>query len=111
MKKKYKVLWSRIAENDLARIIEYIALDNKKNAFHVLKRIKEKASKHYITPELGPIVPELQDQGIRQYRELVIPPWRIIYRTEKKHVYVLAVFDSRRNFEDILFQRLIELSK
>ena len=57
-------------------------------------------------PERGRIVPELRDQGILQYRELIIPPWRILYRISEKRVYVLSVFDSRRNIEDILLKRL-----
>jgi hypothetical protein len=31
-------------------------------------------------PERGRIVPELQAQGISQYGELIIPPWRLVYR-------------------------------
>lgn len=53
-------------------------------------------------------LPELRDQGISQYRELVIPLWRVIYRISEKAVYVLAVFDSRQNIEDILLKRLID---
>jgi len=111
MKKKFKIFWSHIAQNDLAHIIEYIALENRTNAVNTLRKIKEKSSKLYFSPERCRIVPELHDQGILQYRELIIPPWRLIYRITKKKVYVLAVFDSRRNIEDILFKRLIEYKK
>ena len=53
------------------------------------------------------IIPELQLQGILQYRELIIFPWRVIYRISEKNIYILSVLDSRQNVEDILFQRLI----
>jgi toxin ParE1/3/4 len=46
-------------------------------------------------------------QGILQYRELIVPPWRIIYRISGDFVYVLAVFDSRQNIEDVLLDRLV----
>ena len=49
---------------------------------------------------------ELQDQGILQYRELVISPWRVLYRISEKNVFVLSVLDSRRNIQDILLKRL-----
>jgi len=106
MKKKYQVIWSKIAENDLKNIIEYIADDNPTNALKIFKSIKQKASNLNDFPERGRIAPELRDQGILQYRELVISPWRILYRITEMNVFVLSVLDSRRNIEDILLKRL-----
>jgi addiction module RelE/StbE family toxin len=106
MSKKYQVVWSNIAENDLKNIIEYIADDSPSNAFKIFKNMKQKASMFFTFPERGRIVPELCDQGISQYREMIIPPWRILYRISEKRVYVLSVLDSRRNIEDILLKRL-----
>ncbi|MDJ0815758.1 MAG: type II toxin-antitoxin system RelE/ParE family toxin [Desulfobacterales bacterium] len=106
MNKKYGVVWSNVAENDLRNIVEYIADDSPPDALKVFKRIKQKASSLYTLPERGRIVPELRDQGILQYRELVIPPWRILYRVSEKSILVLSVLDSRRNIEDILLKRL-----
>jgi plasmid stabilization system protein ParE len=107
MKKIYDVIWSETSEKDLMGIVEYIAADSPSNAFEIFKEIKQKASSLYHFPERGRIVPELQDQGIILYRELIVPPWRIIYRISEKAVYVLSVLDSRRNVEDILLRRLI----
>ncbi len=107
MNKKYEVTWSDVAENDLKNIIEYIAADSPSNAFRIFKNIKQTASNLYICPERGRVVPELQDQGILQYRELIISPWRVIYRISEKIVYVLSVLDSHQNIEDILLKRLI----
>lgn len=107
MSKKYDVFWAGIAKNDLKEIIEYIASDNPVQAIKTLKKIKQKASRLYTFPERGRIVPELQDQGILIYRELIVPPWRIIYRIAETKVYVLSVLDARQNVEDILIKRLI----
>jgi toxin ParE1/3/4 len=106
MNKKYDVVWSNIAGNDLKKIVEYIADDSPPNALKIFKRIKQKASSLHTFPERGRIVPELRDQGILQYRELVISAWRILYRISEKRVLVLSVLDSRRNIEDILLKRL-----
>jgi toxin ParE1/3/4 len=106
MKEKYQVVWSNIAENDLRNIIEYIADDSPPNALKIFKSIKQKISSLTTFPERGRIVPELRDQGILQYRELVISPWRILYRISEMKVFVLSVLDSRRNIEDILLKRL-----
>ncbi len=107
MNPKYKIIWTNVAENDLKNIIEYISVDSPQNALKILKKIKQKATNLYTLPERGRIVPELQDQGVLQYRELVIPPWRLIYRTSERKIFVLSVIDSRQNVEDILLKRLI----
>ena len=107
MSDNYKIEWAKVAENDLKGIIEYIADDSTANALKILKRIQQKASSLHTLPDRGRVVPELQDQGILIYRELIISPWRIIYRISEKKVYVLSVLDARQNIEDILLKRLI----
>ena len=109
MKKRYKVIWSNVAEHDLKNIIDYIADDSPSAALRIFKNIKRAASNLYFFPERGRIVPELKDQGILQYRELIISPWRLIYRVSEKKVYVLSILDSRQNIEDILLNRFIKL--
>ena len=107
MSREYNIIWADIAEKDLKNIIEYIADDSPINALKVFKKIKEKASSLYSFPDRGRLVPELKDQGILQYRELIHSPWRIIYRISESTVYVLSVLDARRNIEDILLKRLL----
>jgi len=107
MNPKYQVVWTSVAEDDLKGIIEYISIDNPHNALKILQEIKKKASSLYTFPERGRVVPELQDQGISQYRELIVPPWWLIYRIEERKIYVLSLIDSRQNVEDILLKRLI----
>ena len=107
MVNEYEVYWAKIAEEDLSAIIEYINSDNPPAAKDNLKRIKTKVSNLKSFPQRGRVVPELKEHGILQYRELIIPPWRIIYRISELQVYVLSVIDSRRNVEDILLDRLV----
>ena len=106
MSKTYKINWANVAENDLIEIIEYISIDSPADALKILRKIKKMASSLHSLPERGRVVPELQDQAILIYREIVIPPWRIIYRISDNDVYVLTVLDARRNVEDILLKRL-----
>ncbi len=105
MQKTYEVLWSETAENDLLKIIEYIAQDNPGNALKILDKIKEKVADLSFFPEKCRIVPELYNQGITLYREVVIPPWRVQYRIADSQVFVLSVLDSRQNIEDVLLRR------
>jgi len=108
MKATCTVRWTTVAERDLINIIEYIAADHPQNALQIFQNITLKASHLCSCPEKGRIVPELQEQGISIYRELVVPPWRLIYRISEQEIFVLSVLDSRRNIEDILLRRLIK---
>lgn len=107
MNQKYEVIWANIAHADLVAIIRYIRTDNPLAAADSLEKIKAKVSELTLFPEKGRVVPELKQQGILHYRELIIAPWRVIYRLSDRHVYVLAVIDARRNIEDILLDRLV----
>jgi plasmid stabilization system protein ParE len=107
MKKVYKIIWAESAEKDLSGILEYVIRDNPTHAVKIFRTIKRKTSNLYHAPTRGRIIPELQEQGVLQYREPVIPPWRVMYRIARQ--LVLAVLDSRRNIEDILLGRLLNL--
>ncbi len=106
MQKEYEVIWAEIAQNDLVEIIEHIAEDSPGTALKILNKIKNRVSGLVISPKRCRIVPELHDQGINIYREMVIDPWRILYRISGSKVFVLSVLDSRRNLEDLLLKRL-----
>jgi toxin ParE1/3/4 len=44
---------------------------------------------------------------MRTWRELVVRPYRLVYRVGSDAVVVLAVFDGRRDLEDVLLDRLV----
>jgi toxin ParE1/3/4 len=104
---KFHVFWTKTAERDLEQIIDYIARDSEGKALDILHAIRSKASNLKTMPERGRIVPELKAHGIATYRELIVAPWRMIYRKDGKTVLVLSVIDTRRNLEDILLDRFL----
>ena len=106
MARKFEVVWANGAEEDLFCTISFIADDSVVNAERIFKKIHVAATTLISTPPRGRVVPELSGQGILQYRELIVPPWRIVYRIAEKTVYVVAVLDSRRDITDLLFRRL-----
>ena len=108
MSEKFAVEWTESAENDLLKIVEYIALDSPENALKLLKKIKQQVQELYHNPERCRIVPELYEQGINQYREMVISPWRVVFRIADSKVFIVLIFDSRRNIEDVLLKRLTD---
>ncbi|MBA3026251.1 MAG: type II toxin-antitoxin system RelE/ParE family toxin [Sulfurimonas sp.] len=108
MSKIYKLEWTSNAKNDLLNIVAYIKKDTPGIANEVYQKIREKAHSSNFFPLRGRVVPELQKEGITLYRELIAPPWRIIYKVGNESVYIMAIFDSRQNVEDILLQKLLK---
>jgi len=106
--KKFIVNVNKTAKNDLREIIKYISKNNPMNGLSILKRIEERISTLDHFPERGGYVPELLKNNIKDYRQLIESPWRIIYKINNNIVNVLLLIDSRRNAEDILIERLIK---
>lgn len=59
-------------------------------------------------PERGPIPPELEAMGERNWRQISHAPYRIIYLLEGDAVTVALVADSRRDFVSLLHKRLVK---
>jgi len=108
MNKTYKVRWTSNAKEDLLNIVNYIKKDNLGAARKVYEHIKEKAHSSNFFPLRGRVVPELLKEGITIYRELIVQPWRIMYKIENDTVYIMAIFDSRQNIEELLLQKLLK---
>jgi len=107
MSKIYKVKWTSNAKEDLLNIVDYIKKDSLSAAREVYGQIKEKAQSSNFFPLRGRVVPELLKEGITIYRELIEQPWRIMYKIENDTVYIMAIFDSRQNVENLLLQKLL----
>ncbi len=107
MDEKHQIVWTKSAVSDLEDIIKYIAENNPLTAKNLFTTIKKQVSTLSYSPQRGRYIPELQEQGIFLYRELIISPWRVMYKIHEKTVYIMAIIDSRRNVEDILLEKLI----
>jgi len=106
---EYSVQWAKSAQLDLDLIINYIYQDSPAIAKNIFVAIKKSAKNLEIVPLHHRRVPELQELGITRYRETIYKRWRIIYRVDDVSVLVVAVLDTSRNLEDILFKRLLNL--
>jgi len=89
------VKWSKPAKLDLKQIHDYIARDSKFYAQKVSLEIVEKSEKLNSFPEVGRVVPEIEDPNIR---ELLIYSYRLIYEVFPNKVEILALIHSKRNF-------------
>lgn len=102
-----KVVWTTLAATDLEEIIDYIYGNNPQTAKKLYKKIKESISAIEKFPQQGRIVPELKEIGIVKYRELIVKPWRVMYKIETDAIFILSVIDGRRDFETLLLDILL----
>jgi len=58
-------------------------------------------------PERGSIPKELLALGIRQYRQIIENPYRIIYETFADKIVVHAILDGRRDMQSLLLQHIL----
>ena len=106
MTQKYQVSWTRIAEIDLEQTVYFIAREQPETALSIFRSIRSKAETLKQHPDRGRYLPEFSHYQGLPFRELVISPWRLVYHIKLKRVEILAFFDSRRDIEEILFERL-----
>jgi len=106
-RRSFRVQWAEAAVRDLEELVSYITADSPINAERILDKLKVRAGTLESAPSRGRVVPELAHFGLRSWRELIVKPYRIIYRIDESTVNVLAVLDGRRELEDLLLERLI----
>ena len=104
----YRVLLTQDAVNDLEELDTWIAThDSPEHADYVLDRISEVFQKLTELPERGTCPKELSALGIREFREVFFKPYRIIYRVERRTVYIYLIADGRRDMQTLLSRRLL----
>jgi toxin ParE1/3/4 len=104
---KYKVFIPSNVVNDIKEIVDYIAEDNAAIALEILDKLETRINSLKDYPERGRVVPELLNQNIVEYREIIETPWRIIYKISGTNVFILTILDGRRNVQDILLRKLM----
>ncbi len=84
--------WSHVSDKVAAEIIDHL-----EQAINGLSDF----------PEQGSFPKELLALGIKQYRQLIVTPYRIVYESLADKVIVHAVFDGRRDIQSLLMRRLL----
>ena len=97
---------SPFAQDDLNEIIEYYSSLSQNYVESTISEFEENVMSLKQHPRSGRIIHELERQGITQYRELIQGYYRIIYKISKDKVTVLTIIDGRRNFEEIIIEKL-----
>ena len=83
------------ALGDLEAVAEYIERDSPHYAASLIMEILEAGRSLAFLSHRGRQVPELTDPHLR---ELIVPPYRLIYRIDEDAVWVLALVHGRRDF-------------
>ena len=91
------VIWAQQAVVDLRSIHDFIARDSRYYAKKVIHDIREIVDELNGLPKMGRIVPELNEEDVR---ELFLYSYRIIYEIKDEVIFVLAVVHQRRNLKD-----------
>ena len=93
-----QLIWSPRAAADLEAIREHIAYDSEPYAGLVVSRLVAAPSRLIQFPELGRIVPEYAQPDLR---ELIVRPYRLVYRLRGEFVEIATVFHAARMFPDL----------
>jgi toxin ParE1/3/4 len=105
---RYEVLLTEGAEHDLASIHEYLAeTEGDRAAERLLQRLIEVTGRLSEFPERGSHPRELLALGIREYRQVMMRPYRIIYRIIGQQVVITVIADGRRDTQSLLARRLL----
>jgi addiction module RelE/StbE family toxin len=94
----YKVVWSPAALEDIESLAEYIARDSEFYAGAIVEQLLVTARKLADFPLSGRIVPELDDNTIR---ERFAHSYRLIYRLEGNRITILAVIHGKRLLDPV----------
>ena len=92
------IRWSPQALRDLESIRDYIAQDSPRYAELVVTRIIAFVDRLQAFPDSGRIVPERGDPEIR---EVIVRPYRVVYRRRANEVEIATVFRASRLLPDI----------
>jgi addiction module RelE/StbE family toxin len=92
------ITWSPQSLRDLEAIRAYISQDSPRYAALVVQRIVASVERLEAFPEPGRLVPELNNPEIR---EIVVWPYRVVYRHRPGAVQIATVFRSSRQLPEI----------
>jgi addiction module RelE/StbE family toxin len=89
-----KIAWTGPALDDLREAREFIRRVEPSAARRLAAAIRKRVLSLGSHPRSGRVVPEFTSQSIR---EIIVAPYRIVYRLEKRRIVILRVWHGRRD--------------
>lgn len=87
------VIWSEKSVSDLEEIFDYIAMDSPFYAQHQVEKIIASVERLLIFPTSGRSLPEFPASP---FREVIVDPYRVVYRTSESEIFIIAVIHGKR---------------
>ena len=104
----YTVSLTPGALDDLDALHAYVAVTRSlAEADALVDRLRDRAASLTSFPLKGSLPKELEVLGVRDYRQIVLPPYRLIYRVIDTTVYITVIADGRRDMANLLARRLL----
>jgi plasmid stabilization system protein ParE len=86
-----------LAEQQAAEAFAYIQADRPTAAVRWLDRLLDAVATLAEFPDGGRAIPEV---GRPELRELIVRPYRVVYRRDAKQVFILSIRHGRRTFDE-----------
>ena len=104
----FEVRLTRGAEIDLEVLYNYLC-DNRSvaEADELLDLLLDAVGSLEIFPARGAVPKELDVLGIRDFRQILVQPYRMIYRVIGEVVFIMLIADGRRDMQALLERRLL----
>lgn len=88
------------AKKQLADIHDFIALDSPANAVKVYNGILDDIQRLSVFPQMAKVEEDLKGLGVEFRSLVVLRRYKVVFFIEKDTVYVISVWDCKRNPED-----------
>jgi toxin ParE1/3/4 len=98
-----RLIWTEPALNDLDAIADYIALDKPDAARRYVQRVFQVLERLALFSKSGSIPTDIPHLP---YRQVVVPPCRVLYRIDDQDILIIFVMRSEERLrEDNLTER------
>ena len=87
------ITWSEKSVSDLEEIFDYIAIDSPFYARHQVEKIIASVERLMTFPTSGRSLPEFP---VSPFREIIVDPYRIVYRASESEIFIIAVIHGKR---------------
>ncbi|HOA13480.1 MAG TPA: type II toxin-antitoxin system RelE/ParE family toxin [Myxococcota bacterium] len=105
---RYRVVVDADAGADLRELKKFLQeREGPLRAHGVVVEIRKMIASLAHQPNRGTRPPELDEIGVREFREVFFKPYRIIYRVFPDQIVVMLVSDGRRDMRTLLSRRML----
>lgn len=91
-----KVVWAPLAREQVADAFTFISAERPAAAIQWFEQVAETAGSLSTFPDMGRMMPEA---GRPEVREVLVDPYRIIYRRDPDRTVIIGVFHFRQDVD------------